>query len=331
VEAAARARTEGCRNHRGREPAALVARFDWEEAAKRDYVARHGSVPFWPPSSMAPHAIVVKDMTQFPVRSGTTTRYLGESELAELYARRAAIASAQETDEPLLHGVMMPPWMTQAGLDISGVGVMRITASAAARRPAPGEYLLRERLGEAVTTANAAIVPGFISAPKSPGILDPEGWRPLEARGWYRYADELPGGYLQRDPTYSTTYLYSSGFSYQITVPLDVNGKLYIYEHLWASNLVGALAITAAFSAEDASAALLRVDVGLEGLDGGTPGPNERRFGGKPRRIVPYAERRIFSLVDVATDPVGAAESLLARFLASIDPSGSDVFRTLTS
>jgi hypothetical protein len=24
-----------------------MARFDWEEAAKRDYVAQHGSVPFW--------------------------------------------------------------------------------------------------------------------------------------------------------------------------------------------------------------------------------------------------------------------------------------------
>jgi hypothetical protein len=24
-----------------------VARLNWEEAAKRDYVARHGSVPFW--------------------------------------------------------------------------------------------------------------------------------------------------------------------------------------------------------------------------------------------------------------------------------------------
>jgi hypothetical protein len=24
-----------------------MSRFDWEEAAKRDYAARHGSVPFW--------------------------------------------------------------------------------------------------------------------------------------------------------------------------------------------------------------------------------------------------------------------------------------------
>lgn len=24
-----------------------MARFNWEEAAKRDYVAKHGSVPFW--------------------------------------------------------------------------------------------------------------------------------------------------------------------------------------------------------------------------------------------------------------------------------------------
>jgi hypothetical protein len=195
-----------------------------------------------PPSSLAPHAIVVKKLIHFPVRSGTTTRYLGESELAELYARRASIASAQETAVPLLHGVTMPPWMTQAGLDMSGVGVMQITASAVARGLALSEYLLRERLGEAVATANTATVPRFISAPNSPGILDREGWKPLEALGWYSHVDELPDGYLQRDPTYSATYLYSFGFSYQITVPLDVNGKPYIWEHLWASNLVGALA-----------------------------------------------------------------------------------------
>jgi hypothetical protein len=24
-----------------------VAKFDWDEAAKRDYIAKHGSVPFW--------------------------------------------------------------------------------------------------------------------------------------------------------------------------------------------------------------------------------------------------------------------------------------------
>jgi hypothetical protein len=29
-------------------PSPSVARLNWEEAAKRDYVAKHGSVPFWP-------------------------------------------------------------------------------------------------------------------------------------------------------------------------------------------------------------------------------------------------------------------------------------------
>jgi hypothetical protein len=29
------------------QPSTAVARFNWEEAARRDYVAKHGSVPFW--------------------------------------------------------------------------------------------------------------------------------------------------------------------------------------------------------------------------------------------------------------------------------------------
>jgi hypothetical protein len=58
-------------------------------------------------------------------------------------------------------------------------------------------------------------------------------------------------------------------------------------------------------------------------------GPDQSRFRGQPRRVVAYAERRILALTEVAEDPVAAAESLLARFLASIHPDGSDVFKRL--
>lgn len=62
-----------------------------------------------------------------------------------------------------------------------------------------------------------------------------------------------------------------------------------------------------------------------------TPGPDQRRFPAEPRSVEPYAERRVISLVEAATDPLGAAESLLARFLASIHPDGRDVFASLSS
>jgi Schlafen, AlbA_2 len=286
-----------------------------------------------PPSSTAPHAVTVNDKPVYPVRSGTTTRFPGEREIADLYARRASIRAEQASDVPLLAGMTMPPWMSTSGLAMTGVGVMHVVAAPAGAQSAPDDYVLGDRLRDAVAKANAAIIPAFISVPNSPYLLDREPWKPREARGWYSHRDEIPDvDFVQRVHTHSATYLYRSGFSYQVTMPTDHDGRTYIWDHIWAANLVGALGITAAFYAEDASAALLRVDVGitLYGTDEAFPeGPSDVRFRGEARKVEPYAERRILSLMDVRENPVAAAESLLARFLASIHPSGSNVFRRL--
>src|SRR6185312_2754568 len=43
-----------------------------------------------PRSPLAPHAVIVNDGLRYPLRSGSTTRYLTEPEVADAYRRRFA-------------------------------------------------------------------------------------------------------------------------------------------------------------------------------------------------------------------------------------------------
>jgi hypothetical protein len=272
-----------------------------------------------PASPNAPHCTG----DRFPARSGTTTRYLSEPEIEALYRRRAAILSTDDTAVPRLNNFSGPPWLYKVGLDMSGIGVMQVTVAAIGQHRTL-EYRLRPHLAKAVVDANA-VASRFFEPAELPHILTAFGqWRPLEAIGWASGREDVPHEFIRHSPTFAAAFLYASGFSFNVTCPLDYHGARHVYERLWVSELVGILAIASSFYAGDPVASLLRVDISLDGLDGAKPGPG-RHFV-QVLSIPAYFDRGVSSTAEILINPLEGARSLLERFVTSILPDGPDVF-----
>jgi len=270
-----------------------------------------------PPSVNAPHYW----NEQFPARSGTTRRNLTEREIADLYLRRSAIEAEQAESAPILEGYVGPEWFYQPGLDMTDVGVMSVTVSPIGLSRL--EYRLSTQLSEAARSAAAHVATILGPEPAIPAIFAT--WRPYEARGLKSGREAVREGYHLRSATYAATFLYASGFSFHMTVPLEYQGKKYAYEHLWAVDLIGMLALAGTFYSENSTTALVRVDASLSGLDGARPGPGERWFGGEPLRIPDYSERAVLAVREITTAPQDGAAALIDRFFASILPDGPDM------
>ena len=91
------------------------------------------------------------------------------------------------------------------------------------------------------------------------------------------------------------------------------------------------LAIAAEFYTEDPASSLLRVDIGLGGLDQTIPGPRRFMMDSRPRTVHSYTERRVLATLEVKDDPVAAARQLLDRLLVSLLPAGIDIFDELST
>jgi hypothetical protein len=182
-----------------------------------------------PPSTLAPHYA----KTRFPARSGTTTRYLAEREIAALYEQRRVVMSSIE-DREILDGYTDPP-----------------------------------------------------NAPGGIGLESADG------------------------------------------------AGLCAYEHLWAAEMLAFLTIAGNFFAEVPGAAMLRLDVGAQGLAGAMSWAlcQGLTLDGVDLRASDsnYLERALATSHEILDDPVAVARRLLDRLLISFVPEESDVFVRLRS
>jgi len=273
-----------------------------------------------PPSVNAPHYW----KEQFPVRSGTTTRNLTEREIADLYERRRAVTEEQSgAGGP--KEVPLPAWATASGLDMTDVSRMSVTISPVG--PSRLDYRLADQLRDAARKAESLVDSIFSGqhSPQVPGIF--ESWRPFEARGLTSGREIVRDGWHREHPTFTATLLYASGFSFWITCPsrIEQGGTKFVFERFWASNFIGALALSGTFYAENSTVALVRAEVRIDRLEEAHAGPYPGHFPGDAISLPDYHEHVVVPVAELATKPVGTAAELLDRFFAAILPYGPDL------
>jgi hypothetical protein len=280
------------------------------------------------PSRQAPHMVDER----YPARSGATTRYYDEHEVAELYRRRDAIRAVvnRSTD---LEDFAAP--RDGAEPPQHGIGRLRLRVRPLMPVAHPDEPQLRAALLQAVTNASVSlqplVIPDYVSA------LDLlRGWKPRGTVGWHAgLAPTTEASLRSNSKLIAGTYIYEQGFSFQGVMGLAVPEQdwLCAYEHLWAAQTMALLAIAGHFYATIPSASPLRCDLELVGLSGALS------FYASQGRIkdldAPTVEDSLYltcgeiTAREAGVDPRAATHMLLDRLLASIIPEQVDLIDLL--
>jgi len=287
------------------------------------------------PSVSAPH--MVDD--RYPARSGSTTRYLSDREVDEWHDRRRRLRE-DPAQRPGLVDFIDPPDGAQS--PPQGVGRMRVRTRPATQIVHPDEPRLRSALDEACRSAGSTLAP-LVRPDYLPSSLEwLLNWAPRGGTGGAAGQAETTNLRMPFEHKLAAgTYIYRGGFSFQVVLGLVPPGVQFwvAYEHLWAAELIGLLALVGHFYADLPVASPLRCDLELLGLDRALSFFASYRHGGSggfhdgsdvPRVTDSRYERGgAFPARLLAEDPRSAARELLDPLLVSIVPEQVDIFGRL--
>ena len=185
-----------------------------------------------PASPLAPH--MVND--RFPARSGTTTRWLSELEVARLYEQRRALAQVAAGREPLA-GYL--PHEDSTG-DVRGsTAILRMMVAPAGAYRHPRGVRVRDPLGKA--TGEAAVIHRNLIANPHSRLIETvtNRWEPQSTSGFKAgttFKAWPKEGNHEMKVAAAATYAHSGPFSFEIAVGLSRSeGPRFAHEHLWVS------------------------------------------------------------------------------------------------
>jgi hypothetical protein len=214
-------------------------------------------------SALAPH--FTRD--RFPARSGTTTRYLTEHEIAALYEQRRQSLMASE-DNPILSDHLDA---TNTPTPTRGTGELRIFVAPLTEALHPRGVYLGRPLLEAAQAAQAKMA--WLSHGRHQGLLGVLGdpWTPRGTVGWQLAA--LPAGVLP--PTATVTCAHDLSLSYFGSRLLDAGEGVAwsAHEELWTADTLAFLSFAGHFLSAIPGVSLLRIEIGLDGLHAALPQP----------------------------------------------------------
>jgi hypothetical protein len=278
-----------------------------------------------PPSSLAPHCV----SGRFPARSNTTTRYLAESEIEALYEQRRRLTPGT-ADLPILEGFVSPGLEGAQG--VRGVGTLRLAVAPIAPTRHPFGHRLREPLNAASKDALDALRPWLAEDNVPASIEFIHDWRPHGTIGWEAGEASSDHRELLSGTFAAATFSYTGTFSFLVTTGVVLkDGRRAAGEHFWAMNTMACLAIAGCFFRRVPGAALMRVDVGLQGLGTGLSNRALRGDVSQPRAISDsdYKERVEVTAPALAADPQSPARGLLERLFVSYLLDSEDPFADL--
>jgi hypothetical protein len=280
-----------------------------------------------PRSPLAPH--LARD--RFPARAGTVTRYLTEPEIAALYDQRQAALEPPTTGE-ILGGVIEP---TGGIGSFGGIGALRVAIApyGPARHPhgARLKGALEAAVANSLPVVSVAVAPQL--TPKSYDYL--QQWEPLGTIGWQAGHSSDQFETLRSGVLVAATCTHDLRLSFAATMSLEGErgqGRC-AFEHLWAAETLAFIAIAGAFLAGVPGVTMLRIDLGLRGLDGAVSfaASRGRAFHAGLTQITDgdYRERIETGVREAARDPVTPARQALDRLLVSFLDPGEDPFEAI--
>lgn len=287
-----------------------------------------------PPSWSSPHQFDHR----FPARSGSTTRWLSESELEGLFARRTSLQREGATENGMA-GHEVPPGVRLEHLD--HVGVMRLRIRPLVSVQHPEEPRLRRSLTQACfDTTQTLDAPLGRFTPKTWDFL--ERWGPAGSLGWQAGRFTASAEQIQGSGIVGAVYRYGHGFSFTTQISLLSGmepdapaGATMAEEHHWAIEGMAQLALGAAFHREISEASLLRVDLELGGLLGAVSYQAARGLAfetGAPTVTENlYSVGDVFSTAELASDPREATRRLLDPLMVAILDEGLDIFEWIAT
>lgn len=280
------------------------------------------------PSRQAPHMVDER----YPARSGATTRYYNEHEIAELYRRRDAIRAVAERatgleDFAAPRDGAEPPQR--------GIGRLRLRVRPVIPVAHPDEPQLRAALLQAVTNASVSLQP--LVRPEYVSAFDLlRDWKPRGAVGWQAgMAPTTDASLRSNSKLVAGTYIYEQGFSFQSVMGLVAHEQdwLCAYEHLWAAQTMALLAIGGDFYATIPSASPLCCDLELVGLSGALSfHASQGRMKDSDAPTVEdefYLASGEITAREARVDPRAGTHMLLDRLLTSIIPEQVDLIDRL--
>jgi hypothetical protein len=281
-----------------------------------------------PPSPFAPHY----SHDRFPARSGTTTRYLSEREINGLYEQRRTVFAAQE--EEMFANYLYPVDAAPGGLGFGGIGMLRLLVAPLASAVHPQGLRLAQPLQAAADAATVA-VKDLIPATYAKALDSLRAWVPRGAIGWQ--AGSTYDSYEQLSRALHTSAAvctHDLKMSFYATIDLSGEGGtgLCAYEHLWAVDTIALLSLAGHFLQDVPTASILRVELGLDGLQGATSYAESHGRAFHPDQLRAsggYIEGTRSSPRELASDPETIARRLLDRMFVSFVPENSDTFERL--
>ena len=281
-----------------------------------------------PPSFSTPHMVD----NRYPARSGSTTRWLEETEVASLYERRqlapgagGGVAGMDDFVAP--EGIASP-------FRPNGIGVLSVHIRPLVDVGHPDEPRLLQPLARSVQEASAALAP-LIASQIIPRPFDfLRSWKARGTIGFRAGSASQDFEQLKDVPMSAATFIYRGGFSFRSTMSTlteDGSGRVAM-EHLWATDLMACLSIAGNFYLDIPAASLLRVDLSLDGLAGAASWRDSwDRVAPDAPRVVDdaYSAGGVFGARELATDPSEATRILLDRFFVSFIHEGHDVVGSL--
>jgi hypothetical protein len=180
------------------------------------------------------------------------------------------------------------------------------------------------------------LVPGYIDLHLQPKTFDwLADWHPLGSTGWTAGNASDDFGRLSDNIFVAAALRYTSGISFLTTIPVTTESGdgFCAYEHLWAAELMGQLALSGSFFSASPGAAILACGLRIDGLEGAVAfHATHGRFTAENLAKVQdseYAASGLFSGRDLSSDPRAAAKQLLDPLFASFVSEGYDVVQRL--
>jgi hypothetical protein len=276
-----------------------------------------------PRSLMCPHMA----HGRFPARATTTTRDLTELEMAALYEQRREVLSASDDSEILSAFV-------ESAQEIPskvGVGRMRLSVVPFGSPRHPAGTWLKAPL-EKAATESLPILDGVVMQKMTASTRDRfREWDARGTMGWQTgwIGDPFgPGG----DSTVfsAATFTHDLRLSFVTVMRLDAPGGRVAYEQIWAVEVVRTIAFASSFLSEVPGVTMLRLDLGLQGVDGSVSSASSHGHAFSPSQTMvtdaDYRERVEAGTHECADDPRSPARDLLDRLFASFLSESQDPF-----
>jgi hypothetical protein len=272
-----------------------------------------------PRSPFCPH--MARD--RFPARAGTVTRYLSELEISALYDQRRD-ALAPPSTGPVLEAFVEP---TGGIGSFGGIGVLRVAIAPYGPARHPHGARLQGAL-EAAVAESLSIINNIVSPHLTPKAYDWLGqWRTRGTIGWEAGQSSDQFEALRTNVLVAGTCTHDLRLSFAATMGLEGEGGQgrCAFEHVWAAETLAFIAIAGAFLGEVPGVTMLRIDLGLRGLDGAVSfaASRGRAFHAGQTQITDgdCRERTEAGVRECATEPSAPARAVLDRLLVSfLDP-----------